>query len=167
MNWFGWTAAALLAAAPAAAAASGSRPTAAPAVIVVYDAPFHRVELTEDLRLTEIKDEAEYANPVSASPSRTVTSERSVSITAEQAAELLRRIRESGFHELKDAYGAGPQERSYPSVIAVREGGREKQVVCRSSPAAEECPAAFAKAEREIIEFTQQAVQHKNQKGGK
>lgn len=160
MNWFRWTAAALLAAVPAAVAASGSRPAAAPAFIVVYDAPFHRVALTEDLRLTEIKMEAEHDNPMSAAPSRTVTKERSVSISPEQAAELLRRIRENGFHELKDAYGAGPQERSYATRIVVQEaGGAAKQVVCRSSPAAEECPAAFFKVEQKIIEFARKAVQ--------
>ncbi len=159
MNWFRWTAAALLAAVPAAAAASGSRPAAEPALMVVYDAPFHRVSLTEDLRLTETTAAAEYDNPVSAAPDRAVKRERSASVSPEQAAELLRRIRESGFHELKDAYGAGPQERSYPTVIMIREGGETKQVVCRSSPAAEERPAAFAEAEQNIIEFARQAVQ--------
>ncbi|MGR0480621.1 MAG: hypothetical protein ACTFAL_04240 [Candidatus Electronema sp. V4] len=165
MNWFQWTAAALLAAVPAAAAASGSKPAAEPAVMVAYDAPFHRVVLTEDLRLTETKAEAEYDNPVSAAPSRTVKRERSTSVSPEQAAELLRRIRDSGFHELKDAYGAGPQERSYPTVIMIREGGQEKQVVYRSSPAEEERPVAFAKAEQNIIEFARQAVQTQIKKG--
>ncbi len=164
MNWFRWTAAALLAAMPAAATASGNRSAAGQAV-VVYTAPFHRVTLTEDLRLTEINEEAEYGNPVAAAPSRTVRTERSVSVAPEQAAELLRRIRASGFHGLKDAYGAGPQERSYPSTIAVWEDGLEKKVVCRSSPAAAPCPAAFAAAERAIIEFARQAVQDQIKKG--
>lgn len=164
MNWFRWTAAALLAAVPAAA--SGSRPAAGQAAAVVtYTAPFHRVTLTEDLWLTESKEEAEYGNPVAAAPTRTVTAERSVNVSPEQAADLLRRIRESGFHGLKDAYGAGPQERSYPSTIAVREDGLEKKVVCRSSPAAAPCPAAFAAAERAIIEFARQAVQPQIKKG--
>jgi len=156
MNWFRWAAAALLAA--VSASASGNRP-AADLAAVTYTAPFHRITLTEDLRLTEIKEEAEYDSPVSAAPSRTVTTERSASVSSEQAAELLRFIRESGFHELKSEYGAGPKERSYPSTILVREGALMKQVVCRSSPEAEECPDAFAKTEKKIIEFTQQAVQ--------
>ena len=166
MNWLRWIAAAVLAAVPAVAAASGSRSAAeSAAVIVDYTAPLRRVVLTEDLRLTETTTEVEYAKPISATPSQMVARERSATVLPEQVADLLRFIRESGFHELKEGYGARPQERSYPSVIVVREGGQDKRVVYRSSPAAEACPEAFVTVEQRIIEFARQAVQAQIKKG--
>jgi hypothetical protein len=56
-------------------------------------------------------------------------------------------------------YGAGPEERSYPYRIVVRDKDWAKEVLCRSSPAAAPCPKAFLIVKKRIIEFAQQAVQ--------
>ncbi|CAK8714428.1 MAG: hypothetical protein CDV28_11913 [Candidatus Electronema aureum] len=160
----------LLAAKPSAALASGSKTAADAAeadkklheVLVSYTAPFHQVVLTKDLHLTDTEEVTEYDNPVSSTPSKTVTVKKTAQISKEQAAELLLFIKENGFHQLKDEYGAGPQERNYPYTILVREDGtREKQVVYRSNPAAAARPKAFSQTEKKIIEFASKAVQLK------
>ncbi|MCW5206034.1 hypothetical protein VU08_03755 [Desulfobulbus sp. F5] len=159
----------LLAAKPSAALASGSKTAADAAeadkklheVLVSYTAPLHHVVLTKDLHLTDTEEVAEYDNPVSATPSGTVTVKKTAQISKEQAAELLLFIRENGFHQLKDEYGAGSQERNYPYTILVRDGKREKQVIYRSNPAAAARPEAFSQTEKKIIEFASKAVQLK------
>lgn len=128
--------------------------------LISYSAPHRQVLLTRDLRLADTEELAEYANPVSDAPSKVVTVEKSTHVTPEEAAELLRLLRETtDFSALKDAYGAGPKERSYPYIIRIRDGRQDKQVVFRSSPDAQLKPKAFATAEGIIIEFARKAVE--------
>lgn len=128
-------------------------------VLILYSAPMHRVLLTRDFRLTDTEELAEYANPVSDVPSKVVTVEKSTHVTPEEAAELLRLLRETDFSALKDGYGADPKERSYPYVIRVRDSTLDKQIVFRSTPDAKLKPKAFAAAEGIIIEFARKAVE--------
>jgi hypothetical protein len=129
-------------------------------VLVSYTAPMRKVVLTRDFRLTDTEELAEYANPVSDAPSKVVTVTKSTQVAAEAAAELLRSLRETDlYYALKDSYGAGAEERSYPYTILVRDGGQEKQVICRTSPEAAAKPKAFAAAEGRIIEFARKAVE--------
>lgn len=159
LSAFTWPLLLVLAAAPAAA--SGSR-TATEAgssddPLLRYTAPLRQVTLTRDFRLADAEDIAEYDNPAAAEPSKTVRTERTASVSEEEAAELLRFIKESGFHALQEECGAKLQERHYAYVIAVLDGDGEKRVTYRSSPEAEPRPEAFARAETRILEFARKA----------
>ncbi len=128
-------------------------------LLIKYTAPFRQITLTPDFSLVDIEETAEYDNPVSAEPSKTTKTERRVQVTEKDARNLLGFIRENKFGQLKDAYGANPEERSYPHSILVQDGTWKKEVICRSSPTAEACPEVFMKVENKIIEFAHKAVQ--------
>jgi hypothetical protein len=148
----------------AACPADGRKEDAAPAKdksVLEYAAPFRQIILSADLRLSDIEELPEYDNPVSAVPSKMTKTEKTAQVAAAEADELLQFIRESGFDGLKDAYGAKPEERSYPHRILVRDGATSKEVICRSSPAAEACPEVFVKVEKRIIKFVHKAVEPK------
>lgn len=153
----------LLVLAACQASASGSK-TAAEAgssddPLLVYTAPLRQVTLTRDFRLADAEEVAEYDNPAAAEPSRTVRKEKTARVSEQEAAELLRFIKESGFHALKEEHGAKPQERHYAYIILVRDGDGAKKVTYRSSPEAEPRPEAFARAESRILEFARKAVE--------
>jgi hypothetical protein len=128
-------------------------------LLIEYAAPFRHIALTADFLLSDIEEMPEYSNPVSAVPSKMTKVEKTAQVSAAEADELLQLIRQSGFERLKDAYGAGSAERGYPHRILVRDGEKTKEVVCRSSPAAEACPDVFANVEKSIIEFARKAVE--------
>ncbi|WP_417909770.1 hypothetical protein [Candidatus Electronema sp. PJ] len=135
-------------------------------ILVSYTAPLRRIVLTRDLHLADTEEIAEYDNPVAAEPSKTKTVKKTALVSEHEAAELLRFIRESGFFNLKAAYGGKPEERNYPTIILVWDKEKKKQVAYYSRPDAESRPTAFAKTEQKIIEFAQhKAVELKS--GGK
>lgn len=143
----------------AALAAANKKAEAELGLMIKYTAPFRRIVLSPNLHLSDTEEIAEYDNPVAATPSRMTKREKTGQVAEHEAAALLRFIRESGFADLKDVYGAGPEERSYPYQILVRDNDWHKEVLCRSSPAAQPCPKAFIAVQQRIIEFAQQAVQ--------
>lgn len=130
-------------------------------LLIEYAAPFRHIALTADFLLSDIEEMPEYDNPVSAVPSKMTKVEKTARVSEAEANELLQLIRESGFDRLKEAYGAGREERSYPHRILVRDGEKTKEVICRSSPAAAACPEVFANVEKSIIEFARKAVEPK------
>jgi hypothetical protein len=127
--------------------------------ILIYNAPFQRLILSSDLRLLHIEERAEYDTPVSSTPSRTSTVETVCQLAPEDATALLRFIQESGFYDLKDAYGAEATARSYPHSIFVRDGVQEKEVVYRSRPDTEAAPEAFLQVEKKISHLIQQHLE--------
>jgi hypothetical protein len=122
-------------------------------LLIEYAAPFRHIALTADFLLSDIKELPEYDNPVAAVPSKMTKTKKAARVAKAEAEKLLHSIRESGFFALKDAYGAKPEERSYPHRIFIRNGKQRKEVTCRSSPAAAACPEVFINVEKSIIEF--------------
>jgi hypothetical protein len=127
--------------------------------LIKYTAPFRQIIVTSDFTLADTEERAEYDNPVAAEPSRTSKTERNVQVAEKDVAKLLSFIRERKFDQLKDAYGAKPEERNYPHSISIHDGTWKKEVICRTSPIAEACPELFSAVEKKIIEFANKAVQ--------
>lgn len=130
-------------------------------VLIAYTAPFHRVVLTRNFHITNTEEISEYANPVSALPSRTVKVEKSTLADVVDVMELLLFIRETGFDTLKEVYGGDPKERGYPYTIFIQDRGESKKVVYHSRPDAAPRPEAFSKVENRIIEFANKATEIK------
>lgn len=164
MNWIAVLSVLLLILAAGPSLASGSKTAAdlaaktedGGAVLLSYTAPLRRIVLTRDLHLSDTEEIATYDNPVAAEPSTTRTVKKAAQVSEHEAAELLRFLHESGFFDLKAAYGGSPQERNYSYLIVVWDKDKEKQVAYYSRPDAEPRPIAFTKAEHKIIEFAQQ-----------
>lgn len=60
---------------------------------------------------------------------------------------LSKLIRDSGFMDLKDSYGAPKDHHSYPYIITAQRGKHIKSVTFNSSPFFQEAPPAFKKIE--------------------
>ncbi len=160
----GWLAALLflLTACPAAGLSENPPKTGQESgLLIEYAAPFRHIALTADFLLSDSEELPEYDNPVSSVPSKMIKVEKKARVSEAEADELLQFIRESGFDQLKDAYGAGPEERSYPHRILIQDGKKRKEVICCCSPAAAACPEVFAAVEKSIIEFARKAVEPK------
>jgi len=129
--------------------------------LVSYTAPFHQILLTRNFKITNTEQISEYANPVAAAPSKTVTVTKSTQADIVDVMQLLLFIRESDFDRLKDLYGGNADERGYPYSIVVQDSGTVKKVVYRSRPDAEARPKAFSQVENRIIEFAKKVTEIK------
>lgn len=96
------------------------------------------------MTLVHTKTEHEFDNPTSSVPSRSkVVKVVDAKVDAAQLAGLEKAIRDSGFLQLKDRYGAEEGQRYYPYSIRVELRDATKQVEHRSNPSFEGPPEAF------------------------
>lgn len=107
--------------------------------------------------LQHVATEYEFDNPVSGVPSgsREVT-RTDADLTAEQLDALDRRVEESGFFALSDAYGAPEADRHYPYRLTITRGKQTKGVVYRSNPAYEGAPEAFRSIEGHLFDLSRE-----------
>ena len=113
----------------------------------------------EGRNIVHTKIEYEYDNPTSSVPSRQSTKKiLDGSVTADQVAALDKLVRESGFLDLKDRYGAPEGHRYYPYRIEVTYKGQPKKTVeVRSNPEYEGQPEAFKKVESHLMKLSESA----------
>jgi hypothetical protein len=106
-------------------------------------------------RLVHTQTEYEFDRPTSATPSGSKTVRLvDAAVTREQMAELETIVRQSGFLDLADRYGAAEGQRHYPYRIEVTIAGRTKMVEFRSHPEAAPPPSAFSKVEKALQELS-------------
>lgn len=111
--------------------------------------------------IVHTQTEYEYDNPTSATPSGSKTNKvLDGKVTPEQVAALETCVRESGFLNLRERYGAEEGQRYYPYRIEVKIGATTKMVEFRSNPEAEGAPDAFTKVEKHLKELSE-AVRRK------
>lgn len=111
--------------------------------------------VVENGTIVHTKTEYEYDTPTSATPSGQKTTQiLEGKVSAEQMAALEKTIRESGFLDLKDRYGADEGHRYYPYRIEVKIGGAPKLVEFRSNPQFEGAPEAFSKVEKAMQDLS-------------
>lgn len=127
-------------------------------VSVVLNAWNEHVQIdARAMTIVHTQTEYEYASPTSGNPTGSKLHKLlDGKITPEQRDALGKFIRESGFMDLKDAYGAPEGQRYYPYRIEVTFEGQPKKVVeFRSNPSFENEPESFKKLETYLRQMSQ------------
>lgn len=123
-----------------------------------YSSTSSRISV-DGFSLTVVRMEHEYANPVSAVPSRTQTFSSTAVLALEDLRPLEHTIRTSGFLQLPSSCGAPENERHYPYTIRVRIDGKVHEVTYRSNPSFPGCPGAFHDVERSLQALASRGIQ--------
>ena len=129
---------------------------------IVYHTTSSEIIILND-SVTVVTTIYSYDNPVSATPSGTTTEKRHSNLNPEQMAAINKKLRETGFWELDEAYGVAEEERYYPSFIQIRQGGKEKEVLYRSGQGGSALPVAFSDMAAFLNEMIQLIKDWKNE----
>ncbi len=132
-------------------------------VSVVFDAWDEDLRIdAEAMTLVHTRTEYKYDRPEADTPSgSTVHTLLEGKVTREQVEALEKFVRECGFLDLKEGYGAPEDHRYYPyRLTVVFRGGKKKTVEFRSNPDFEKRPEAFDKLEKHLYELSK-AVRNK------
>ncbi|MBI2900890.1 MAG: hypothetical protein HYY17_11955 [Planctomycetes bacterium] len=136
-----------------------SRSDAKPALVSVrYDAWAEDIHVDGDaMTIVHTKTEYTYARPMDSNPSGSeVHKILDGRVTKEDLEALGAFVRESGFLDLKDAYGAPEGHRYYPYNLEVTfRGEKPKKVQFRSNPEFESSPEPFKKLEKRLAELSE------------
>jgi len=115
---------------------------------VEYRATNKRISIVnQTVQITE--QNPKFDNPVSAIPSSTNPTTKTIKLTDSQFNDLKQLVESSGFMDLKEReYGAPKTERGYPYVLKIQHNSKQKAVIYKSHPNYPSCPEAFSKIEK-------------------
>ena len=111
----------------------------------------------EKKHMKHMRTEYEYANPFSATPSgqrKLVIVDNA--LTDQQWTQIKGFVRDSGYENLEDTYGAPKDERYYPYLLSISQDNVRKDTKYRSNPNYDEPPESYQIIERYLFNLSKE-----------